>query len=124
MNVSFVEETPKEMLSLPKISENYDKAYEKEAKKGQNRFKDIPIDISTKILRSNLREWGAKIRFGNMPGTISTIKGTRPRARASWRTTKKVSCDPMLLFEDSGYPGLRPSGTWSKKDWGTGTAVR
>ena len=29
VNVSFVEETPKELLSLPKISENYQKAYEK-----------------------------------------------------------------------------------------------
>lgn len=61
------------MLSLPKISENYEKAYEKESKKGQNRFKDIPIDISTKILRSNLREWGAKIRFGNMPSIFWDI---------------------------------------------------
>ena len=55
VNISFVEDHPKEMISLPKIAENYEKTYEKEAKKGQNRFKDIPIDISTKILRSNLR---------------------------------------------------------------------
>lgn len=34
------------------------------SKKG-NRFKDIPVDISTKILRSNLREWGAKINYGS-----------------------------------------------------------
>jgi hypothetical protein len=67
VNVSFIEETPKEALALPKISEGYQKAYDKEVKKGQNRFKDIPIDISTKILRSNLREWGNKIKFGNMP---------------------------------------------------------
>ena len=37
------------------------------AKKG-NRFKDIPVDISTKILRSNLREWGTKVNYGsNLP---------------------------------------------------------
>lgn len=37
------------------------------AKKG-NRFTDIPVDISTKILRSNLREWGAKVNYGsNIP---------------------------------------------------------
>jgi hypothetical protein len=59
------------MISLPKIAENYEKSYDKDAKKGQNRFKDIPIDISTKILRSNLREWGSKIKYGNMPIGIS-----------------------------------------------------
>lgn len=34
------------------------------SKKG-SRFKDIPVDISTKILRSNLREWGTKINHGS-----------------------------------------------------------
>jgi hypothetical protein len=61
------------MISLPRIAENYEKSYDKEAKKGQNRFKDIPIDISTKILRSNLREWGSKIKYGNMPIGISLV---------------------------------------------------
>ncbi len=36
--------------------------------KKSNRFKDIPVDISTKILRSNLREWGTKVNYGsNLP---------------------------------------------------------
>lgn len=75
INISFIEEQPKELISLPKIADNYEKSYEKESKKGQNRFKDIPIDISTKILRSNLREWGSKIKHGNMPmGTFYHIK--------------------------------------------------
>jgi hypothetical protein len=68
-----VEETAKEAISLPRLVENYEKSYDKEAKKGQNRFKDIPIDISTKILRSNLREWGSKIKYGNLPGTPPPI---------------------------------------------------
>lgn len=54
IKVSFVEEQAKDGVSLPKIIEAYDKSYEKETKK-TNRFKDIPVDISTKILRSNLR---------------------------------------------------------------------
>ena len=51
---------------MPKIADNYEKGVEKEGK-GQSRFKDIPIDISTKILRSNLREWGSKVKYGNIP---------------------------------------------------------
>jgi len=39
-----------------------------------NRFKDIPIDISTKILRSNLREWGTKIGYGSHIPNIASIK--------------------------------------------------
>ena len=54
-------------MSLPKIVEELDKGYEKEIKRS-NRFKDIPVDISTKILRSNLREWGTKVSVGqNIP---------------------------------------------------------
>ena len=67
IKVSFIEEQTKEPISLPKIVEELDKNYEKEVKKS-NRFKDIPVDISTKILRSNLREWGTKIGYGqNIP---------------------------------------------------------
>lgn len=56
------------MISLPKIADNYEKSSDKQIKKGaNNRFRDIPIDISTKILRSNLREWGAKVNFGLLP---------------------------------------------------------
>ena len=70
INVSFVEEQNKEAISLPKIVNEYESTYEKETKKS-NRFKDIPIDISTKILRSNLREWGNKVSFGkNIPSKI------------------------------------------------------
>ena len=62
-----MEEQNKEAISLPKIVNEYENTYEKETKKS-NRFKDIPIDISTKILRSNLREWGNKVSFGkNIP---------------------------------------------------------
>lgn len=62
-----MEEQHKEAVSLPRIVSEYEKTYEKETKK-TNRFKDIPIDISTKILRSNLREWGNKIPYGkNIP---------------------------------------------------------
>jgi hypothetical protein len=53
IKVSFIEDQIKEPVSLPKIIEEYEKNQEKE-KKG-NRFKDVPVDISTKILRSNLR---------------------------------------------------------------------
>lgn len=38
------------------------------SKKGGSRFKDIPVDISTKILRSNLREWGTKVTYGTNIG--------------------------------------------------------
>jgi hypothetical protein len=39
-----------------------------------NRFKDIPIDISTKILRSNLREWGTKVGYGgHIPNIASNF---------------------------------------------------
>lgn len=46
-----------------------------------NRFKDIPVDISTKILRSNLREWGHKVNYGSIPKgrkfkSKSIIEGT------------------------------------------------
>lgn len=50
-----MEEQNKEPVSLPKIIEEYEKHQEKELGKKGNRFKDIPVDISTKILRSNLR---------------------------------------------------------------------
>ena len=70
VNVSFVEEQAKEAVSLPRIVSDYEQSYEKETKK-TNRFKDIPIDISTKILRSNLREWGTKVGYGkNIPSKI------------------------------------------------------
>lgn len=35
-----------------------------DSKKKQNRFKDVPLDISTKIVRSDLRGWGQRIEFG------------------------------------------------------------
>ena len=65
--MSFIEEQSKDPVTLPKIVEEFDKAYEKDLKKS-NRFKDIPVDISTKILRSNLRDWGTKVSVGqNIP---------------------------------------------------------
>ena len=65
---------PKEAISLPKIADSYEKGVEKEGAKGGSRFKDIPIDISTKILRSNLREWGSKVKYGNMPMSKSKVR--------------------------------------------------
>ncbi len=66
---------------MPKIAENYQKTYEKEKSKINSRFKDIPLDISTKILRSNLREWGTKVTYGtnipSLPGNLLTISGVR-----------------------------------------------
>ena len=67
-------------------------------KKGQNRFKDIPIDISTKILRSNLREWGAKVKYGNMPGNSALTQcSARPRARATPTSSRRAFSDLILL---------------------------
>ena len=60
INVSLVEEPNKEPINLPKISSQYETMVEGEKKK-QNRFKDVPLDISTKIVRSDLRGWGQRV---------------------------------------------------------------
>lgn len=60
INVSLVEEPAKEPINLPKISSQYESMVEGEKKK-QNRFKDVPLDISTKIVRSDLRGWGQRV---------------------------------------------------------------
>ena len=48
---------------MPKISSQYESMIEGEKKK-QNRFKDVPLDISTKIVRSDLRGWGQRVEMG------------------------------------------------------------
>ena len=55
IKVSFVEEQTRDPVSLPKIIESYEKNQNNDMIKKGNRFTDIPVDISTKILRSNLR---------------------------------------------------------------------
>lgn len=68
IKVTFIEENNKEPISLPKIIDDYEKNQNNDMAKKGNRFKDIPVDISTKILRSNLREWGTKVNYGaNLP---------------------------------------------------------
>lgn len=56
-----VDETiSKETINLPKISTQYNEMMNMEQKKG-GRFRGIPLDISTKIVRSELRNWGVKV---------------------------------------------------------------
>ena len=60
-NVSIIEESQsKDPISLPKINSQYEELSNLSHQK-PSRFRGIPLDISTKIVRSELRTWGTKV---------------------------------------------------------------
>jgi len=63
-----------EDLNLPKINERMSQS-STETKIEQNKFHGVPLEISTKIVRSNLRDWGKPV------ATIQNSKNPRLKYR-------------------------------------------
>jgi len=70
-----LEKSPGNSISMPK-GENgtvLPNIYEKgmDSKFEQNKFKDVPVEISSRIVRSNLRDWGKPV---SMPSGTTAAK--------------------------------------------------
>jgi len=53
-------------LGQPILPNIYEKSLE--SKLEQNKFHDVPLEVSARIVRSNLREWGKHV---SLPATVN-----------------------------------------------------